>query len=42
MEIVAPVASLFFEERLKLADSGLAQVDDIHGQRKFGATPAAR
>ncbi len=31
MQFVAPMARLFFEERLNLADSSLSQIDDVHG-----------
>ncbi len=31
MKFIAPMASLFEQERLDLADSGLAQINDVHG-----------
>src|SRR5258707_13555087 len=30
MQLVVPVARFFLEQRLKLADAGLAKVEDIH------------
>ena len=30
MQLVAPVRRFFFEERLKLAHCGLAEINDIH------------
>jgi hypothetical protein len=42
MELIAPVAGLFLEERLNLPDGGLSQVNDIHGRAEKSATPAAR
>src|SRR6266481_2021258 len=42
MELVAPVARFFFEQRLNLTDRSLAQIDDVHGGKDCGAAPAAR
>jgi hypothetical protein len=42
MELFAPVARLFLEQRFQLANRGLAQIDDVHGQVGNSATPAAR
>jgi len=42
MKVVAPMAGFFFEKRFQLADSCLAQIDNIHGKVASGATPAAR
>jgi hypothetical protein len=36
------VARFFFQERLKLADAGLAEINDIHGPVASSATPVAR
>jgi hypothetical protein len=36
------VARFFFQERLKLADAGLAEVNDVHGPVASSATPVAR
>jgi hypothetical protein len=30
MQLVVPMARFFLEQRLKLADAGLAKVEDIH------------
>ncbi len=33
VQLVVPVSRFFLEQRLKLADAGLAKVEDIHGRR---------
>jgi hypothetical protein len=33
MEFIAPMDGLLFEERLKLTDAGLTQIDNIHEGR---------
>src|SRR5260370_38948045 len=42
MELIAPVARFFFEQRLNLTDRSLAQINDVHGGKDSGAAPAAR
>jgi hypothetical protein len=34
MQLVVPVTSFFFEERLKLTNAGLTEVEDIHGRAR--------
>jgi hypothetical protein len=38
MQFVMPVACFLFEERLELANAGLAKVEDIHGKAAQRAT----
>jgi hypothetical protein len=42
MQFIAPMPRFLFEQWLNLADSGLSQIDDIHGCAESGAAPAAR
>ena len=32
MKVITPVAGFFFKKRLKLADRGLAEISDVHGE----------
>jgi hypothetical protein len=44
VQLVVPVARFLLEQRLKLADAGLAKVEDIHGGagRSFMIADSAR
>src|ERR1700730_3417659 len=42
MQFVVPVARFFFQQRLNLADGGLAQIDNVHGWVARSAAPAAQ
>jgi len=42
VQLVAPVARLFFEQRLDLTHADLPEIDDIHEWRESRATPVAQ